>query len=114
MLQKAIPLIRIFDLDKASEFYIDWLGFYSDWSQSHDCAEGISVLIGSHDRDSQGSVPGYLIEINVVVQDGNVVENGVVGNQVIVRFANGNAFFAERSVQNSRADSGLNEIKQKH
>ena len=52
MLQKAIPLIRIFDLDKASEFYIDWLGFYSDWSQSHDCAEGISVLIGSHDRDS--------------------------------------------------------------
>lgn len=31
MLQKAIPLLRIFDLAKAEEFYIDWLGFQSDW-----------------------------------------------------------------------------------
>ena len=31
MLQKAIPLLRIFDLSKAEEFYIDWLGFQSDW-----------------------------------------------------------------------------------
>ena len=31
MLQKAIPLLRIFDLAKAEEFYINWLGFQSDW-----------------------------------------------------------------------------------
>lgn len=31
MLQQAIPLLRIFDLAKAEEFYITWLGFKSDW-----------------------------------------------------------------------------------
>ena len=31
MLQKAIPLLRIFDLAKAEEFYVNWLGFQSDW-----------------------------------------------------------------------------------
>ena len=27
MLQKNIPILRIFDVSKAKEFYIDWLGF---------------------------------------------------------------------------------------
>ena len=27
MLYKSIPILRIFDVDKAKEFYIDWLGF---------------------------------------------------------------------------------------
>ncbi len=27
MLQQAIPMLRIFDEDKARAFYIDWLGF---------------------------------------------------------------------------------------
>jgi catechol 2,3-dioxygenase-like lactoylglutathione lyase family enzyme len=27
MLQKTIPILRIFDVAKAKEFYIDWLGF---------------------------------------------------------------------------------------
>lgn len=31
MFQKTIPLVRIFDLAKAEEFYIGWLGFRSDW-----------------------------------------------------------------------------------
>ena len=31
MLQKTIPLFRIFDLANAAEFYIGWLGFRSDW-----------------------------------------------------------------------------------
>ncbi|MBA4849952.1 glyoxalase superfamily protein [Emticicia sp. BO119] len=26
-----IPIFRIFDIDKAREFYIDWLGFKIDW-----------------------------------------------------------------------------------
>ena len=31
MLQKNIPILRIFDVDKAKEFYIDWLDFKIDW-----------------------------------------------------------------------------------
>lgn len=27
MLQKTIPILRIFDVAKAKEFYLDWLGF---------------------------------------------------------------------------------------
>ena len=27
----VIPLLRIFDIAKAKEFYIDWLGFTIDW-----------------------------------------------------------------------------------
>jgi len=29
--KKVIPILRIFDIDKAREFYIDWLGFTVDW-----------------------------------------------------------------------------------
>ena len=31
MLLKNIPILRIFDVAKAKEFYIDWLGFKIDW-----------------------------------------------------------------------------------
>jgi uncharacterized glyoxalase superfamily protein PhnB len=31
MLQQAIPILRIFDEDKARAFYIDWLGFTIDF-----------------------------------------------------------------------------------
>ena len=41
MLRKAIPLLRIFDLAKAEEFCIDWLGFRSDWQ--HRFAETMPV-----------------------------------------------------------------------
>lgn len=41
MLQKVIPLFRIFDLTKAEEFYINWLGFHSDWQ--HRFAETMPV-----------------------------------------------------------------------
>ena len=27
----VIPLLRIFDIEKAKQFYIDWLGFRVDW-----------------------------------------------------------------------------------
>ncbi len=32
---KVIPVLRIFDLDKAREFYIDWLGFKIDWQHRY-------------------------------------------------------------------------------
>jgi catechol 2,3-dioxygenase-like lactoylglutathione lyase family enzyme len=28
---RAVPVLRIFDLDKAREFYVDYLGFKVDW-----------------------------------------------------------------------------------
>ena len=31
MLQKNIPVLHIFDVAKAKEFYIDWLGFTIEW-----------------------------------------------------------------------------------
>ncbi len=30
-MSKVIPIFRIFDLNKAKEFYVDWLGFQIDW-----------------------------------------------------------------------------------
>lgn len=31
LLKTAIPILRIFDVDKAKEFYVDFLGFTIDW-----------------------------------------------------------------------------------
>ncbi len=36
MFHKVIPLLRIFDLTKAEEFYVDWLGFRFDWQHRFD------------------------------------------------------------------------------
>ena len=32
----AVPVLRIFDLDRAREFYIHWLGFTIDWEHRFD------------------------------------------------------------------------------
>ena len=34
MLQTVIPIIRIFDIQKAKEFYIDWLEFKLEWEHT--------------------------------------------------------------------------------
>jgi hypothetical protein len=31
MLQQTIPILRIFDVGKAREFYMNWLGFEIEW-----------------------------------------------------------------------------------
>lgn len=31
----VIPLLRIFDIEKAKEFYVDWLGFSIDWEHRY-------------------------------------------------------------------------------
>ena len=36
MQTKVIPVLRIFDLAKMREFYIDWLGFTVDWEHRFD------------------------------------------------------------------------------
>lgn len=35
-LQQAVPILRIFDLDKAREFYVGYLGFTWDWEHRFD------------------------------------------------------------------------------
>jgi catechol 2,3-dioxygenase-like lactoylglutathione lyase family enzyme len=36
--QKTIPLLRIFDVEKAKEFYLGFLGFQMDWEHHFDPA----------------------------------------------------------------------------
>jgi uncharacterized glyoxalase superfamily protein PhnB len=40
---RAIPILRIFDLAKAKEFYLDFLGFRIDWE--HRFADGAPVYM---------------------------------------------------------------------
>ena len=35
-IRPAIPVIRIFDLEKAQQFYLDYLGFSVDWEHRHE------------------------------------------------------------------------------
>lgn len=35
VLRKAVPILRIFSVEKAKEFYVDFLGFAIDWEQRY-------------------------------------------------------------------------------
>ncbi len=69
MLQKIIPIIRIFDVAKAKEFYIDWLGFEIEWE--HQFEPNTPYYIGIKRDDIQfhlsehhgDSVPGVRVFI---------------------------------------------------
>jgi uncharacterized glyoxalase superfamily protein PhnB len=74
--QPIIPVLRIFDIAKTTEFYVDWLGFAIDWqhrfgdnfpvymqvslngvllhlSEHHgDCSPGAKILIQIDDIDA--------------------------------------------------------------
>jgi catechol 2,3-dioxygenase-like lactoylglutathione lyase family enzyme len=51
MLQKNIPVLRIFDVAKAKEFYINWLGFKIDWE--HQFEQGTPYYFGISKDDIQ-------------------------------------------------------------
>jgi catechol 2,3-dioxygenase-like lactoylglutathione lyase family enzyme len=51
MLQKNIPILRIFDIAKAKEFYIDWLGFKIDFE--HQFEPDMPFYIGISRDDIQ-------------------------------------------------------------
>ena len=51
MLQKNIPILRIFDVAKAKEFYIDWLGFKVDFE--HQFEKDMPYYIGISRDDIQ-------------------------------------------------------------
>jgi uncharacterized glyoxalase superfamily protein PhnB len=59
--QKVIPILRIFDYQKAIEFYIDWLGFKIEWEHTFEenmpvymeiTKEGITLHLSEHHGDA--------------------------------------------------------------
>jgi hypothetical protein len=42
---QVIPIFRIFDVDKAKEFYIGYLGFTIDWEHYGDGSPGSTVFV---------------------------------------------------------------------
>lgn len=65
-----IPILRIFDYDKAIEFYINWLGFKVDWEHRFDdnaplyfqvSLESIVLHLSEHHGDG---TPGTQVRIN--------------------------------------------------
>ena len=69
MLQKTIPILRIFDVAKAKEFYLDWLGFEIEFE--HQFEPGMPYYIGIKKDEIQlhlsehhgDSVPGIRVFI---------------------------------------------------
>lgn len=58
--EKTIPVLRIFDYNKAVEFYIDWLGFRVVWESRFEAdapvymeveKEGITLHLSEHHGD---------------------------------------------------------------
>ncbi|OAQ60524.1 glyoxalase-like domain-containing protein [Pochonia chlamydosporia 170] len=64
------PILRIFDLPKANEFYLDYLGFKTDWEHRFDdnaplyrqISKG-SVILHLSEHHGDGS-PGVRVRIN--------------------------------------------------
>jgi catechol 2,3-dioxygenase-like lactoylglutathione lyase family enzyme len=72
-LKRAIPTMRIYDVDKTREFYIDYLGFTLDFEHRfHDGAplfmrvsrDGVAFYLSEHHGDGP---PG--VHVNVEIDD---------------------------------------------
>ena len=59
--EKVIPIIRIFDYNKAIEFYVDWLGFKIEWEHVFEkgmpvymevVRDGITLHLSEHHGDA--------------------------------------------------------------
>lgn len=62
------PIFRIFDYDKAIEFYVEWLGFKIDWEDKPENApvymqislEGIIIHLTEHHGDCTPGARAYI------------------------------------------------------
>ena len=70
-LQSVVPVLRIFSVEKAREFYVDFLGFAWDWEHRFDdnapvyaqvSRTGLVLHLSEHHG---GGAPGALININM-------------------------------------------------
>lgn len=71
MLQRIVPILRIFDITKAQQFYIDYLGFKIDWEHRFEpnlplymqlSKDNIKIHLSEHHGDCS---PGAAIRIEV-------------------------------------------------
>lgn len=80
MIQKCIPILRIFDVAKAKEFYVDWLGFTVEWE--HVFEEGMPVYMGIKKDD---------IEIHLSEHYGDATP----GSKIFIQCTEIEKFYAE-------------------
>ncbi len=68
-INKVIPVLRIFDYDKAIEFYVNWLGFKVDWEHHFEdntpvymqiSLAGIVLHLSEHHGDSSPGANVYI------------------------------------------------------
>lgn len=69
VVQKVIPILRIFDYKKAIEFYIDWLEFKIEWEHNFEentpvymavSKEGITLHLTGHHGDTTPGTRVYI------------------------------------------------------
>lgn len=48
-LEQAVPILRIFDEEKACSFYLDYLGFIKDWEYRHEAHLPLFMQISNDD-----------------------------------------------------------------
>lgn len=72
IVKKVIPILRIFDYNKAIEFYIDWLGFKIEWEHVFEegmpkyiqiSRQGITLHLSEHHGDT---TPGTRIYVECI------------------------------------------------
>ena len=65
----VVPIFRIFDYEKAVEFYVTWLGFKIDWEHKFDeesplyiqvSRDGIVLHLSEHHGDSTPGSKAYI------------------------------------------------------
>ena len=79
---RVVPILRIFDIDKARQYYVDYLGFTVDWE--HRFSEGAPLYL----QVSRGSLALHLSEHH---------GDGTPGSAVYVETRDVRAFHAELS-----------------
>src|SRR3990170_5303884 len=68
-LEAGVPILRIFDVDRAREFYVGWLGFHVDWEHRFDddaplymqvSRDGLVLHLSEHSGDG---TPGSVVYV---------------------------------------------------
>lgn len=85
--QSAIPVLRIYDVAKALEFYVDFLGFSLDWDHRF-----------APDLPFYGQVSRAGAALHLSEHHGD----GTPGTVVYLRTVNARAFFAELAAKQAR------------
>jgi ribosomal-protein-alanine N-acetyltransferase len=85
--ERVVPILRIFDVAKAKEFYVDYLGFKIDWEHRHEPDLPLYVQVS---RD------GLFLHLSEHYGDGSP------GSTVYLEVHGLEAFHAEISAKNYR------------